>query len=275
MRTSQMVLGISLVAVSSPAFGQAPNAGWPDAGNPAVQQTTQQNRWHDRNGHQRGYWASDYSCPEQPTIVGVPVPTAAPQRAPREINNPAAATVSNADSASMAPRYSNQDAHQVMNQDSVPAPTPVAGPAASQPYAVLTCGTFVRLEFVSALSSKTAQVGDPIALRLTEEIRVGNTVIVPKGTPAGGTITFVRRTGPGGMPGALTYELGTLRVNGIGVPLWRSEGRSGDPKIPGAEALIPVAGVFTLFRHGKDAEIKSGMPLTALVAADSTIALPQ
>jgi len=155
----------------------------------------------------------------------------------------------------------------------VPTPTQSAGSAAAKAYAILTCGTFVRLEFASPVSSKTAQVGDRIALRVAEDIRVGSTTIVPKGTLAEGTITFVRHTAPGGMPGSLGYELNALRVNGTSVPLWRIEGRTGDPKTPGPEVLIPVAGAFTVFRHGKDAEIKPGSPVTALVAADTTLPL--
>jgi hypothetical protein len=140
--------------------------------------------------------------------------------------------------------------------------------------AILTCGTFVRLEFASPVSSKTAQVGDPLTLRVTDDIKARNTVIVPRGTLADGNITFVRRTGPGGMPRTLAYQLNALHVNGTSVPLWRVEGRSGDPKVPGAEALIPVAGAFTLFRHGKDVEFKPGIPVTAFVAADTTLPLP-
>ena len=269
MRTSYTLLAVSLAAFSVPAFAQDPNADWLGASNPAVLQTMQQNRWYDRDGYQRGYWGRDYTCPQQPTIIGASTSSAAPQQEPRNMNNQAAAApqVPDAHAASTAPHYANQD--------TVLAPAAGSVPAASQPYAILTCGTFVRLEFVLPVSSKTAQVGDPITLRLTEDIRAGNTVIVPKGMLAGGTITFVRHTGPGGMPGLLAYELNTLRVNNMSVPLWRVEGRSGDPKVPGAEALIPVAGIFTVFRHGKDAEIKPGTPLTALVAADSTIPLPQ
>jgi len=50
------------------------------------------------------------------------------------------------------------------------------------------------------------------------------------------------------------------------MPLWRAEGRSGDPKVPGAEALIPVAGMFTLFRHGKDGGAQAGHIGDRLVA---------
>jgi len=132
----------------------------------------------------------------------------------------------------------------------------------------------LRLELATPISSKTAQVGNPLTLRVIDDVKVGNTLIVPRGTLADGNITFVRRTGPGGMPGAVTYQLNALHINGTSVPLWLVEGRSGDPKVPGAEMLIPVAGAFTLFRHGKDVELKPGISVTAFVAADTTLPLP-
>jgi hypothetical protein len=155
-----------------------------------------------------------------------------------------------------------------------PAQSPDSNPPAEKPYAILTCGTFVRLEFAAPISSKSAQVGDRLTLRVTDDIKVGNTVIVPRGTLADGNITFVRRTGPGGIPGTLTYRLNALHVNGTSVPLWLIEGRSGDPRLPGAETVIPGAGAFTFFRHGKDVDIKPGIPVTANVAADTTLPLP-
>jgi hypothetical protein len=131
----------------------------------------------------------------------------------------------------------------------------------------------VRLAFVSQVSSKTAQVGDPITLRVTQDIKQGDAFVVPKGALADGTITFVHHPGPGGIPGLLAFELNGLQVSGTTVPLWRAEGRSGEPKPPGPAALIPVAGMFTMFKHGKEAEIKPGTPVTAFVAADTTLPL--
>jgi hypothetical protein len=209
-------------------------------------------------------------APQQSVIVGAPgVPpdnSQAPASRQRE-NDPASREITAAADASGA-------VAAPASQDSVPAQAPDANPPAAKPYAILTCGTFVRLEFAAPISSKRAQVGDPLTLRVTDDIKVGNTVIVPRGTLAHGNITFVRRTGPGGMPGTLAYRLNALHVNGTSVPLWLVEGRSGDPRVPGAETLIPGAGPFTFFRHGKDVDLKPGLPVTAFVAADTTLPLP-
>jgi hypothetical protein len=234
------LLAVLFSTLSSPAFAQDPGS-WPGA---PGQATT--HPYHDPYRPGYGYSGPDYTCPQPPVVVGMP---SAP------FNNPQAPA-------------STQQGNDSANREITPAAN------TSPAVAILTCGTFVRLEFASPVSSKTAQVGDPLTLRVTDDIKAGNTVIVPRGTLADGNITFVRRTGPGGMPGTLAYQLNALHVNGTSVPLWRVEGRSGDPKVPGAEALIPVAGAFTLFRHGKDVEFKPGIPVTAFVAADTTLPLP-
>ena len=262
-----LLLAVLFVTPSWPAFAQDPGqatvqmqqSDWPSP-----------DRYHGPSRRIYGYRRPDYTCPQQSVVVGLPsVPRDNLQTpASSERGNDAASreitSAANASSTVAVPA----------NQDSVSAQAPGANPPAAKPYAILTCGTFVRLEFAAAISSKTAQVGDPLALRVTDDIKVGNTVIVPRGTFADGSITFVRRTGPGGMPGALAYQVNALHVNGTSVPLWLVEGRSGDPRVPGAEALIPVAGMFTLFRHGRDAELKPGISVRAFVAADTTLPLP-
>jgi hypothetical protein len=259
---------------SSPAFAQDPGS-WPGAPGQATVQIQQSgwpspDRYHDPYRRGYGYSGPDYTCPQQSVIVGMPSVPPDNLQAPasrQRGNDPASREITSAANASPA-------VAAPASRETLPAQPPGANPPAAKPYAILTCGTFVRLEFVAPISSKTAQVGDPLTLRVTDDIKVGNTVIVPRGTLADGNITFVRRTGPGGMPGTLAYQLNALHVNGTSVPLWLVEGRSGDPKVPGAEALIPVAGTFTLFRHGKDVEVKSGIPVTAFVAADTTLPLP-
>lgn len=262
MRTFRtMLLAVAFVTFASQTFAQVPGANLPYASN---QQIPPQDPY-TQSGYTPGYWGQGYTCPQPSVVVGSPA-------APGSNVAPPTSQANGQSSAPLAPNSVSQ-APVYTNQDGVPVPASVAGSSPKQPYAILTCGTFVRLEFVSPISSKTARLGDPITLRLAEDIRVGDIVIVPKGTLADGTITFVRRTGAGGLPGVLTYELKALRVNGTSVPLWRRDHLAGEPKIPGAAVLIPVAGAFTVFRHGKDAEFKPGMPVTALVAADTTLPL--
>jgi len=96
-------------------------------------------------------------------------------------------------------------------------------------------------------------------------------VLVPKGSLAVATVTQVDKTGAGGAPGNIVFQVDSMDANGNLVKLWGSETLEGQPKPPNAALLVPYVGLFTLFRHGKDAEIKPGTPVTAYVDADTSL----
>ncbi len=157
-----------------------------------------------------------------------------------------------------------------------PVPPKAAAPASVAPSnvegsAILRQGTPVHLVFATDVNSKTADVGDKIQLRLAEDIKAGDMVLVAKGAPAVATITQVFKTGAGGMPGNIAFQVESLDANGNIVKLCGSAAKEGQPKPPNAAVLVPVVGLFTVFRHGKDAEIKPGTPVTAYVDADTSL----
>jgi hypothetical protein len=137
--------------------------------------------------------------------------------------------------------------------------------------AILRQGTPVHLVFATDVNSKTADVGDKIKLTLAEDIKAGDMVLVPKGAPAVATVTEVDKTGAGGAPGNIVFQVNSLDANGNEVKLRGSATLEGQPKPPNAAVLVPVVGLFTLFKHGKDAEIKPGTPITAYVDADTSL----
>jgi len=97
-------------------------------------------------------------------------------------------------------------------------------------------------------------------LTLAEDIKAADMVLVPKGSLAVATVTQVDKTGAGGAPGNIVFQVDSMDANGNLVKLWGSETLEGQPKPPNAALLVPYVGLFTLFRHGKDAEIKPGTP---------------
>jgi len=137
--------------------------------------------------------------------------------------------------------------------------------------AILRQGTPVHLVFAAGVSSKTADVGDKIQLTLAEDITAGDMVLVAKGAPAVATVTEADKTGAGGMPGNVVFQVESLDAHGTIVKLCGTAAKEGQPKPPNAAVLVPVVGVFTIFRHGKDAEIKPGTPVTAYVDADTSL----
>ncbi|MGH9675995.1 MAG: chitobiase/beta-hexosaminidase C-terminal domain-containing protein, partial [Candidatus Acidiferrum sp.] len=136
---------------------------------------------------------------------------------------------------------------------------------------LLQQGLRVHLVFAAPVNSKTAEVGERIPLTVDQEILSGDQVVVPRGTLAFATIAHVNHTGPGGAPGDIAFEVQSMTVNGTTVELWGEAVMEGQPKPPNASFLIPVVGAFTIFRHGKDAEIRAGMPVNAYVYADTVV----
>jgi hypothetical protein len=96
-------------------------------------------------------------------------------------------------------------------------------------------------------------------------------VLVAKGAPAVAIVTEADKTGAAGAPGDIVFQVESLDARGNIVKLRGSEAKEGQPKPPNAAVLVPVVGVFTLFRHGKDAEIKPGTPVTAYVDGDTSL----
>lgn len=137
---------------------------------------------------------------------------------------------------------------------------------------LLPRGMAVPLIFVSDISSQTADVGDKIQLSVSEDIKAGEVSLIKKGTPAVATVTEAYKSAPGGAPGSIAFEVDSLLAEGLVVRLHGSQMLEGEAKLPNATTLIPVVGIFTVFRHGQAAEIKTGTALTAYVDVDTVLA---
>ena len=121
----------------------------------------------------------------------------------------------------------------------------------------------VQLLFAQDVSSKTAEIGDKILLTLADDLTVNGSVIAPRGASATVTVIQVMKTGAGGAPGEVDFQADPLHTTLGLVSLRGAASLEGEIKLPNATVLIPIVGPFTLFRHGKDADIKSGTPFTA------------
>lgn len=138
---------------------------------------------------------------------------------------------------------------------------------------VLRAGTVLRVATDAAVSSKTAQVGDPLNLVLAQDVKVGDRVVLPKGTPIEATITQADPSGHVGTPGDVAFEVHNLKFGDRTIALQGGETLEGENHYHRALglAVIPVVGIAGLAAHGEEAEIKPGMMLTAAVAADTPL----
>jgi len=126
----------------------------------------------------------------------------------------------------------------------------------------------VNLRFAAAISSKTAHEGDPVEFLLDEDIKVGDTVVVPKGAHAVAQVSVAKHAGMLGKPGELSVQLQYLIVGSNHIHLRGTKGREGESKTGATVALTVLFGPIGLIKHGKEVEIPAGTPLTAYVDQD-------
>ncbi|MGB8012286.1 MAG: chitobiase/beta-hexosaminidase C-terminal domain-containing protein [Terriglobales bacterium] len=133
------------------------------------------------------------------------------------------------------------------------SPAPVLEPTVFVPEdGILRAGTPVRVAFAGKeIDSESAAVGDEITVVLDEQIKLGETVLAPKGAPVNAALTFAD-PGDGPAPGDLVFEIHGVDIAGKHVPLF------------GGETLEGLKG-------GKNAKITPGMTAMAFVAADTLV----
>ncbi|PWU10408.1 MAG: hypothetical protein C5B51_04205 [Terriglobia bacterium] len=133
---------------------------------------------------------------------------------------------------------------------------------------VLPEGTRVRVRLEQALSSGTAEAGQSVNLTVTEDVRIGDTVVIAQGSACVGTVVQAQPKGHLGRSGKLDFSIErVVAVDGTSVPLryspTRREGGSNSVKsgvLAGAAAVVfwPAAPVFLLIK-GKDVVINKGI----------------
>ena len=136
------------------------------------------------------------------------------------------------------------------------SPAPVLESTLSVPEdGTLRAGTPVRVAFASKdIDSESAAVGDDITVVLDEAVKLGETVLAPKGAAVTAALIFADPT-HGSAPGDLVFEIHSVEIAGKRVPLF------------GGETLEGAKGIL----GGKSARIKPGMTAMAFVAADTLL----
>jgi hypothetical protein len=145
-------------------------------------------------------------------------------------------------------------------------------PKTSDGKIMLQEGADVQLKFAESISSKTASDGDPIALILDSDIKVGDVVVAKAGSKAFGEVTNAKKAGMMGKAGELNIRLTYLKVGDNKIRLRGTKGKEGESGTTGAIVLTVLFGPIGLIKHGKDIDIKQGTSLAAYVSDD--IALP-
>lgn len=167
-----------------------------------------------------------------------------------------------------------QDA-AVTQAANVAVPAPVVGVAkAAAPTHALASGTEIFVKLNQELSSKRAREGEMFGLSVSHDVMLGQFVVIPKGTPAVGEVTW--RTGRAvfGKSGKMDIELRYVDLNGRRIPIngkFRQEGEGSTIAAVGAVVLAAPL----LFITGKSARIPEGRELKGFTSEAIPVNLPE
>lgn len=134
-------------------------------------------------------------------------------------------------------------------------------------------GTPVKLRFAQTVSSAEAHVNDQIEFEVLEEVRISDTVIIPKGGIAWGTVTEAEPKRRMGRGGKLEIVMDSVRLgDGEKAALRATKEVKGGSHTGAMTAGIVATGLilwpaapFFLFMHGKDISIPKGTEVPTFV----------
>lgn len=163
----------------------------------------------------------------------------------------------------------------VQAQEAVPLQVTLAPPPSANQL-VLPANTEITLAMTQDVTTRgdTWSEGDTFNLSVTQDVMIGDYVVIPRGSRGVGRITWLTSRGAFGKSGKMDIsidyvELGGRRIETIGT--YRQEGEG---ETLGTIGGVILAGVFAGFITGKSALIPQGRELTAHTVNPVPLALP-
>lgn len=147
------------------------------------------------------------------------------------------------------------------------APAAAASAVAADGALTLATGTPITLAVAQEVTSSTHHAGDMFALTVLNDVRIGDTIVIPRGTPAQAEITW--RTGKGafGKSGKLEFALRYIELNGQRVPVTGSFRQEGEGNTVATGVGVLAAGLIGgLVITGHRARLPVGRELMAQLA---------
>ena len=138
---------------------------------------------------------------------------------------------------------------------------------------ILHRGMALRLVTGIEATSDSSQVGDTLLVKLDQNLMAGDNIVAARGTLGKATLTRVERAGRDGRPGVIAFTVDSLDVRGTSVPL-NATLTLAAPDVAAQSAKISnpsVVHVSGTLPKGEEAIIEPGMPLTAIVTADTQL----
>ncbi len=174
-----------------------------------------------------------------------------------------------------SPAFAQATPASVAAQSAPLTPVVTAVPLTVQPQAtnMLPSNSDVWVSLDNELTSKKARVGDTVAFKVSRDVMVGQYVVIPRGTPAVGRVSY--RTGKGafGKSAKMEFDIDSVQLPARTIPVsghYRIEGQGNT----GATVATAVAvGVFSAFVTGHSAVATQGSEWKASTKEPIAIAM--
>ncbi len=144
---------------------------------------------------------------------------------------------------------------------------------------VLHDGTPVKMRIGRTMSSADAKTGETVDFEVLEDVKVGDVVVIARGSTAMGTVTQGKPKGRMGKGGKLDITIDSVRlVSDEKVALRAVKETKGNGKggamtgaIVASSILFFPAAPFFLLMKGKDITIPKGTEITAYINGEITL----
>jgi len=141
--------------------------------------------------------------------------------------------------------------------------------------------TLVKIALLSDVNSADSKVGDPVPYRVTEDVKVGDYIVIPSGVTGQGEVTAVEKEGRFGKQGRVVIDFKTVTaMDGSRLPIQVGERATTENKalelaagasIAGAILLGPIGLISGYLVEGKPVQIPAGREFYVEVAQSSRV----
>ena len=158
-------------------------------------------------------------------------------------------------------------------------PSSTGGQSSALPQFRLEDGTPIKLRVSRTISSADAQVDERVDFEVLEEVKLGDTLVIPKGSVAWGTVTDAQPKRRMARGGKLDVNIDSVRLADgekaalRGTKDVKGGGHTGAMTggIVATSLIVWPAAPFFLFMHGKDVTIPKGTEITTYINGDMNL----
>lgn len=157
------------------------------------------------------------------------------------------------------------NAQEAMTPAAQVAPQPAPLPPAPLE-AELPANTEILLSVNSEITSTTHRAGDTFTLSVAQDVRIGDEVVIPRGTRAVAEITWRTGRGAFGKSGKMNIAMRYIDLDGQRIPVEGTYRQEGEGNTLATVGGIIAIGVFAGFITGSRARLPAGRELAARTA---------